>query len=586
MPGDKIPVKTFFEAVEKRLAKFSPDELRSILRNMAGNIAPGERRRFLENLQPAEEAQGSIQQTLRQDELLSDIDDLTREIREMAEVADDWGDRFDRFGDSWDEEDSLGPYADFVEPLTALFDRTQGVFDTGYMALARAAYHKLFEALQIEDDYGRGVRPEDLPDTDIAEARARYLRAVYETETPGTRSRVLFEEMQRFAQRERLGGFPREGQFGLNDVIQVSPRPLPDREPFLKAWIASLRKRSGADPDRWLREAIQLAEGSAGLAALARKEGKKRPRAYLDWVAALRAEGKTKEAIAAAEEALRKLPRNLPLRAAIADHLCATAQEVQDIDTVRQGRWEAFAANPALARLLDLWEITPPAQRPRQMARAERRLAEYLKRESRRTGRLLDLDLEDEAEEYGWVSDDVLAHAHLLNGNWEAARKMAGSRRVLGWSSFENVQGVVVPTLLALIVGDLTRLPLNVSALWEEALDSGASYFDSENEHNEPARLEAAYQEAAEQKPLKAAQAESLLKWCVEVGKKRAEAIVQGQHRRSYDKAALIAAACAEVLRARGQEDKAEALLEDLRDRFPRHRAFQDELKRAAGKAR
>jgi len=59
---------------------------------------------------------------------------------------------------------------------------------------------------------------------------------------------------------------------------------------------------------------------------------------------------------------------------------------------------------------------------------------------------------------------------------------------------------------------------------------------------------------------------------------------VSGQHRKSYDKAALLTVACAEALRLRGGVGAAGTLLDDVRERFPRHRAFQTELNTALQK--
>ena len=106
------------------------------------------------------------------------------------------------------------------------------------MPLARAAYHKLFEVLEIQDDYGRGVGAADLHDVDINEARARYLRALYETESPADRPSALFEEMRRLGARFMWPGRPK-----LEDVIRVAAHPLPERRIFLRAWIALLRER-------------------------------------------------------------------------------------------------------------------------------------------------------------------------------------------------------------------------------------------------------------------------------------------------------------------------------------------------------
>jgi hypothetical protein len=194
-----MPVKAFWDALEKRLAACSPDELRAILRAVAQAAPPAQRRAFLEQLKPVKHPPASLQKNLRQDELLDDIDDLNQDIQEAAGDGDNWdddaedGDAYDEWGGDYggyyDDEDSLGPSHVFVEPLTAQFARAQTVFERGNLALARDAYQKLFEeALLVEDEYGRGVRPEDLTSVDLRESRTRYLRAVYETASPASRS--------------------------------------------------------------------------------------------------------------------------------------------------------------------------------------------------------------------------------------------------------------------------------------------------------------------------------------------------------------------------------------------------------------
>jgi outer membrane biogenesis lipoprotein LolB len=56
---------------------------------------------------------------------------------------------------------------------------------------------------------------------------------------------------------------------------------------------------------------------------------------------------------------------------------------------------------------------------------------------------------------------------------------------------------------------------------------------------------------------------------------------VGNQHRGSYDRAALLLTSCTEVLRLRGQAQEARRLLDDVRQQFQRHRAFQAELQAA-----
>lgn len=575
---EHVPVNKFFEEVERRITRAPVHELQSILRHLATRVAPAGRRAFLRDLDPSASDEEGIQRVLRQDDLLFDIDERIRSLKAEAQRAHAW---MDEDGGFYDDEDSLGPYARFIEPLTELFDRAAGVFDRGAVALAREAYRRLFfDALEVEDDYGRGVRVRDLPEAEMQSARARFLRAVYEGERGARRPAALFDQML------RLELTVRGGRVTLSDVIAASPAPLPDREAFLRDWIAYLRPQPGAAADQWLREAIRLSEGTRGIAWFAREEGARHPRAYLDWVAALRDEGKIEESMAAAREALRALPPERPIRAAIADILSAAALSRDEHEALREGLWEAFTADPVVSRLLDLRDAAPPAERFTRTQEAARWLAGALERRSVGHTDPWDPGVDMEAERpFGvWGAPAVLAHALLLGGEWEAARAIADRPEMtLGWSSPNNPQGVVVPTLLRCLSGSPDAVPFNVAWVWERTGTHGAGLrsFDEDDEHTrarEVKRLDAAYRAIAEEAPVDPSAARALVRWAVDVSERRAAAIAEEQHRGAYPRAAALAAACAEVLNARGQEGEAAALLDRLKGRFPRHSAFQREL--------
>ncbi len=574
---DKVTLKAFWEAVERRLAACSAGELCVVLRAMAQQAPPTERRTFLDTLNAAKETADIVQQVIRQDELLTDIDDLARELQAKTKQADTWEERYG-YGNDYDEEDHLGPYEQFVEPLTALFERVEAVFDHGNLALACAAYEKLFTLCEREDDYGRGVGVNDLESVDVGEARARYLRAVYETTPLPRRPKILAERMQQ-VQSWVGGSLPM-----LDDLVQVSPRPLPDREQFFGDWIAFLRQRTDREADAWLREAIHLSQGTQGLEVLARAEGKKRPRAYLDWLAALTQEGKHREVLAAAQEALQTLSATLPLRAAIADHLCAAAAHLKETQTLRSGRWEAFAAKPTLARLLDLWDVaSPEANRTGLMRQAAQHVKDVLAYPPS-PKEITEAFGEDDLEIPAWVDKSLLAHAYLLAEEWDAAHQLAARQEVLGWSSSDNPQGLVVPFFLVLLSRTSpAALPSNLTDLWQWVLRHGIGFeFWSEGEETDMLkRLERAHAQVIAEASLGGSQSEKILSWCVDVAKRRAIAIVEHRQRKSYGKAAVLIAACAEVLQLQGNDEAAGRLLSDVRNRFPRHRAFQTELNKA-----
>ena len=585
---EKSSLKAFCEAVEQKLAKYSADELRTILRAIAQESSPAERRAFLDKLKPTKAIVVSVQKKIRQDKLLADIDDLAQEIEEATEDTDDWEDEYDRWGGYYNDEDSLGPYTEFVEPLTALLDRARAAFEHGNLYLARDAYRKLLEeALQFEDDYGRGVRLDDLTGVDVGESRARYLRAVYETEPIKTRARTLLEQLQQ-TQRWIVGPPPM-----LNDLIQISPSPLPDPERFFADWIALLRKQKGKDADAWLREATRLAHGTQGLEELALAAGQKHPRAYLDWFTALEAEGKHRDVFAGAQTALKTLPGKLPIRAVIADHLCAAAIRLKEVEALRVGRWEAFSVAPTLPRLLDLWDAASDGKaRLKMMQQAADHLRNYLAHPPRPLGTdTFEPWAEDDLESSPWIDKSVLAHVCLLAGDLDSARQLAAREKVLGWSDSDNTQGFVTPFFLVLLSGKaLNALPSNLKQVWQRGLETSIGFNDWREsdgaETNTRKRLESLYADRISHLVLSKDKQPVFLAWCLEVAKKRVKAIVAYQHRRSYDKAAVLIGACAETLRLRSESKAADALLVQVRERFPRHRAFQAELDAATRRAR
>ena len=570
----ELSLQAFWDAVEQRLAACSAEELRAVVRALARATPATEWQAFLNTMQLMAETIPVVPPAPAPEALLVDIAALADALQAATEKAEGW--------DEYHEEDSLGPYVEFVAPLTALFDRAAAAFAAGNRTLARPAYHNLFATLTYEDDYGRGLRAEHLPEVAVSEAGARYLRAVYETESPAHRPSGLFEAML------QVYAWLSDARPMLDDIIQISPQALPDQEQFFLDWIAFLHTQSEPDADIWLREAVRLSQGTAGLETLARTEGVQRPRAYLDWCAALAAEGNQHAVLAAAHEALRTLARPLPMRAAVADYLCSAATHLHDTAALRLGRWEACIAKPTLARLLDVWEVTPAgAERTRQMSQAAQHIQHTLSNPPDQVTTVW----ADAIETPVRPDKSVLAHAHLLAGDWDAAYRLAVPEQVLGWSSSHNAQGLVVSCCLVQMSGVLPgQLPPNLTQLWHWELQNSTGFVSwygaDAGEASLLVRLQHAYTECLPEVALTRDQQAAFLAWCLDVVRRRVDAIVSNQHRGSYDRAALLLTSCTEVLRLLGKAQEARALLGDIRQQFQRHRAFQAELQAALQRMR
>jgi hypothetical protein len=188
---------------------------------------------------------------------------------------------------------------------------------------------------------------------------------------------------------------------------------------------------------------------------------------------------------------------------------------------------------------------------------------------------------EDNVESPAWIGPEVLAHTCLLAGDVNAAHKLAAGQKVLGWSSSSSVQGWVVVFLLALLSGETpATLPPNLAAIWRSGLENSTGYRFGDDATLRQ-RLEDAYTERLSQTSLPPDRQKRFLAWCLKVSEQRVNAIVSNQYRKSYGKAAVLTGACAETLQALGDKEAATSFVSEIRNRFPRHRAFQSKLKAA-----
>lgn len=68
------------------------------------------------------------------------------------------------------------------------------------------------------------------------------------------------------------------------------------------------------------------------------------------------------------------------------------------------------------------------------------------------------------------------------------------------------------------------------------------------------------------------------LNWCLSTAEARVNDIVSKQRRGAYDRAALLTAACTEILKSiKSSEDR--IFFDRIKNRFPRHSSFQAELR-------
>ncbi len=563
---ETLTIKSFQASVEARLQAASLEELREVLRAMAARCTPSQRVEFLAELAARSEAEA--QKSLSGTDLLEAIVELMDEMRETLEHADDWHCENE---DLYDEDESLGPFGEHTGDMALLFSAVQEAFDAGHLELARTGYDMLFECLDMEDDYGCGIRMEDLEGIDRAETCARCLRAVYECTPLEDRAQAVFDSMIQL--QSRVSYYKPD----LEALIQVSPKALPDQEPFLQDWVALLEEKDGAFAEGLFREAVRLAYGKEGIARLARQAGLQQGRFYLEWLKQLESEENTMEVFQVAQEALETLPRLNALRAELAAFWIRSARALNDQTTLKKAQWLAFEASPDLVKWLDVWAGLDAKERPEMLFRAEKSVMERMKAKPSNIQMLRALQGDPEDEPV--ISLEVLIHLQLMAGKWDDVQAQASQEPVLGWSHESKTQRLAIPTFLAALASH----PQNhghLMSLWRESLETSTGSWHR-RDFEAAKQLEAIYLELFHkiQPPQEVRQ--KLLAWSLEIAHHRIMAIVGGTHRNSYAQAAHLAAACRECLESQGETAEARRFVATLKNEFPRHRAFQDEMKKA-----
>ena len=366
----KIPLKIFTEEYLKILKRSSADELRAALVRMANEVAPLARQEFINNLLP--EKVGDRTSIALETNILEEIESLKEDILVQGQEKSDGED---------DDEESFAGYEGFLQPLSDLFDKAEDLFNAGNYEMAKMAYKELFSLFDIEDDYGRGIHIYDVVNMDLEEARARYLCSLYLTSGANERVAVLLKSMEELANPEF------QEQPKLQDIVNIITGSLPEFTTFLEQWIDETKLILKPSYDAWLREATFLLHGPAGLETLAKAEGYKRPRVYVDWMKAYVDAKNYKEALNASNIALSQLPGNSPLLATIGDLMILCGDQLHDDKIQFEGLWISFKAKPSLAKLIVLYKSPQESSPTPLMKKAAEVITTHLKRSDKEISR-------------------------------------------------------------------------------------------------------------------------------------------------------------------------------------------------------
>ncbi len=357
------------------------------------------------------------------------------------------------------------------------------------------------------------------------------------------------------------------------------------REVWLDEIIAALRHEREREADRWLREAVRLKRGAAGLLDLARRDSPWRPHAWLDWLETIASQQDPACLLRAATEALQNIPEGLESRARAADHLAQAAQALDDRESMLAARWEAFRAEPFPRRLLDL----------RDTARDRKAQDKWMRQVITQAcdeiggfipGPLVDgssggeeaLFLQDGDGFTSGPMDGTIVCALVLAGDGRRAFKVARDDFSSDWLGATTAWTVMLPIMMAWLVGWPEHpTPPHITTLLDEALELFDDPAQPEGHLNRRLRLALAEALAAWKEPAKPTKA-AVVNACAPLARAGVNAILESNHYSCVEPAIVMAAATAEMLQAQQSDAAAFKFLDELVATHSRHRHFANLL--------
>ncbi|MCE9681676.1 hypothetical protein LY623_04920 [Halomonas sp. M5N1S15] len=311
-------------------------------------------------------------------------------------------------------------------------------------------------------------------------------------------------------------------------------------------------------------------------------------------------QGDPDQAAAIWREALQHFPRGAGIWPALADSIL-TAYPAHRVLNGEAIAFEALLANPAGHRLLTLHEAFTEAERREQ---GLREAALWLS-EAVRTGKAPvpaalagpaahaavsdhDRDLTTPSRFERWAPLAVMAW--WLVGEGPRAKALVSARdQAVGWSLGDSPRWALFACLPTVLTGrPASAIGPASQAVWQQLANAGSRYLDESplagaSSHDRAAlpvadRLSHALVDAGQRYPLPIEEPPAWLEWLCDTATERCHAIVSNRHRKAYDRAATCVAVCVETASAMGRAAVGRALLSRVRQRYPRHTAFQRAL--------
>lgn len=350
----------------------------------------------------------------------------------------------------------------------------------------------------------------------------------------------------------------------MEEIFIIGPEALADLDLFMEDWISFLGNKQGDLAGKLLIEACMYQGGIHRLCETAKVVSATHPILYKYACEHLLNQNQVIECEKLGLEAMQQLPKNLIIRAEIADLTAKAANSLDHHETVEKCYVAAFYSDSSLSNYLRLFQLTEGGREiTSQAAKYAKTLPEQkIDYDYRVNRQLLTNNLSKEQKE-------VIA---FFNAEFETVYEDCKKETTkLGWSN--SFIGIAVPLFI---------LALNKNSEITKAgkqLINGFVHRLGYTNSNRDCFLDQ-FLTWKEKIDLSAEQYVKYIQWLSKVVDQRTEAVVGGGYRKSYYKAAALIASLGETLESNGDLNARERIIEYYKKLHSRKRAFKSEFEK------
>ncbi|MDR0863575.1 MAG: hypothetical protein LBO74_01425 [Candidatus Symbiothrix sp.] len=451
--------------------------------------------------------------------------------------------------DSWDEEDLLIDCNGLGTDADDLLHKAVTCVMRGSYSIGYAVFECLFDFIISDDDVGDPITIETLFIEDWVRIDQNEVLCHY--------AFAAIQILEGEARIIKLHDIVHDSSYQpkTSEILKLKSGDIAGEKEFLQDWIAFLLEKYVAMDAVFEYQRKNLAEyiidaviEKGGLEELERftaQYGDPCFLAYLELAKLYFRNENISKTIDTARAGIDAMPEDNTLRAELADMLADAGKIDHNINAIDAGILAAARSAKDLPHFLRLYQLS-------------------------------DISKADSVKEYYLQHPPENIHGYcirILLGDFDSLwEEVLTDKAVLGWSG--SKKGNSFPLFIALLTNGCRKRPY-LFTLFEENL------------HPDKILLEELLEKIDSQAPaLSLERAAALQNWCVKETVLRVDAIVGEQHRNSYYKAASLTLAMMEMIEFRSGKESGAAFIKKIRDKYPRHRAFQDCLRKQANTTR